>query len=303
MKVSFIKKIKSQWQLQAMIWPSIILLIIFAYIPMLGLIVVFQNYSPIEGFFNSPFVGLQNFQQFLGDSQFYQVMTNTLGISLLKLLFEFPGAIILAVLINELKDGLFKRFTQTVSYLPHFLAWTILGGMVISWLSSNGLLNNILMGLHLINKPILLMTQSGAYWWIATFSDLWKEVGWGTILYLAAMTGIDPTLYEAATVDGASRLRRIWSITLPGILPIISLMFVLSVSGIVGSNLDQTFMLQNTLNMSTSEVIDSFVYHTGLGNGSFSYAAAVGLFTSFVSIILLLLANFATKKIGKAEIF
>ncbi|MEH7479643.1 ABC transporter permease subunit [Neobacillus drentensis] len=296
-------KFMSQWQLQAMIWPSIILMILFAYIPMFGIIIVFQNYSPLDGFTGSEFVGFQNFQAFLGDKDFYNVLFNTLGISLVKLLVGFPAEIILALLINELRVGMFKKFAQTISYLPHFLSWVILGGMVISWLSAAGLVNNILMSLHIVSEPIEFLSNPNNYWGIATLSDIWKEVGWGTILYLAAMSGIDPTLYEAAKVDGAGKIRRIWHITLPGISQIVVLMLVLRVSGVLGSNFEQGLVLQNSLNMPRSEVLDLFVYHLGLGNGDFSYAAAIGLFTSVVSVILLLLANLATRKINKASIF
>lgn len=296
-------KFLSQWQLQVMIWPSIILMIIFSFIPMFGLIIAFQDYSPLSGFTGSEFVGLNNFKAFLGDQDFYNVLTNTLGISLLKLLIGFPLEIILAILINELRLGIFKKFSQTVSYLPHFLSWVILGGMIISWLSSAGLVNSLLLSLHVISQPISFLANPNAYWWVATYSDIWKEVGWGTILYLAAMSGIDPALYEAAKVDGAKKLRRIWHITLPGISNIIVLMFVLRVSSVLGSNLEQALVLQNSSNMHRSEVIDLYVYHLGLTQGDFSFATAVGIFSSVVSVILLLLANFVTKKINDSSIF
>jgi putative aldouronate transport system permease protein len=296
-------KFLSQWQLQVMIWPSIILMIIFSFIPMFGLIIAFQDYSPLSGFTGSEFVGLDNFKAFLGDQDFYNVLTNTLGISLLKLLIGFPLEIILAILINELRLGIFKKFSQTVSYLPHFLSWVILGGMIISWLSSAGLVNSLLLSLHVISQPISFLANPNAYWWVATYSDIWKEVGWGTILYLAAMSGIDPALYEAAKVDGAKKFRRIWHITLPGISNIIVLMFVLRVSSVLGSNLEQALVLQNSSNMHRSEVIDLYVYHLGLTQGDFSFATAVGIFSSVVSVILLLLANFVTKKINDSSIF
>jgi putative aldouronate transport system permease protein len=296
-------KFLSQWQLQVMIWPSIILMIIFSFIPMFGLIIAFQDYSPLSGFTGSEFVGLDNFKAFLGDQDFYNVLTNTLGISLLKLFIGFPLEIILAILINELRLGIFKKFSQTVSYLPHFLSWVILGGMIISWLSSAGLVNSLLLSLHVISQPISFLANPNAYWWVATYSDIWKEVGWGTILYLAAMSGIDPALYEAAKVDGAKKFRRIWHITLPGISNIIVLMFVLRVSSVLGSNLEQALVLQNSSNMHRSEVIDLYVYHLGLTQGDFSFATAVGIFSSVVSVILLLLANFVTKKINDSSIF
>jgi putative aldouronate transport system permease protein len=293
----------SQWQLQAMIWPSIILMIVFSFIPMLGLVIAFQDYNPFDGFTGSPFVGFDNFKAFLTDSDFYNVLLNTVAISLMKLFIGFPLEIVLAILINELRLSFFKKFTQTVSYLPHFLSWVILGGMIISWLDSAGLLNNLLLSLHVISRPIQFLANPNGYWWIATLSDIWKEVGWGTILYLAAMAGIDPSLYEAAKVDGAKKLQRIWHITLPGISHIITLMFVLRVGSIFGSNLEQALVLQNSSNMVKSQVIDSYVYSLGLAQGDFSFATAVGIFSSVVSVTLLLIANSLTKKINDSSIF
>lgn len=303
MKHSWRERWMSQWQLQAMVWPSILLMIIFSFIPMFGLVTAFQDYSPLSGFMDSDFVGFDNFTAFLHDPDFYNVLTNTLGISLLKLLIGFPLEIVLAILIYELRGGPFKRVTQTISYLPHFLSWVILGGMIISWLSSSGLVNSVLMSLHLIHSPIPFLTNPNAYWWVATLTDIWKEVGWGTILYLAAMAGIDPTLYEAAKVDGARKLKRIRYITLPGISHIIVLMFVLRVGSVLGSNLEQALVLQNSSNIHRSEVIDLYVYHLGLTQGDFSFATAVGIFSSVVSVILLLLANGLTRRINDTTIF
>jgi putative aldouronate transport system permease protein len=303
MNLRFKDRFRSQWQLQAMVWPGILLMIIFSFIPMFGLIIAFQDYSPLSGFINSEFVGLDNFKAFLGDGDFLNVLTNTLGISLLKLLIGFPLEIALAIMIKELRVGVFKRFSQTVSYLPHFLSWVILGGMFISWLSSSGLLNSLLISLHLTAEPIPFLTNANSYWWVATFSDIWKEVGWGTILYLAAMAGIDPSLYEAAKVDGAKKLKQIRYITLPGISQIIVLMFVLRVGSVLGSNLEQALVLQNGSNLHRSEVIDLYVYHLGLTQGDFSFATAVGIFSSVVSVILLLGANFLTKRVNDSSIF
>lgn len=299
----FKQKFLSQWELQAMAWPSIILMIIFNFVPMLGLIIAFQDYSPLSGFTGSDFVGLDNFKAFLGDKDFYNVLTNTLAISLMKLLIGFPLEIVLAIMINQIRLAFFKKFTQTISYLPHFLSWVILGGMITSWLSSSGLVNSFLLSAHLISEPLSFLSNVNAYWWIATLSDIWKEVGWGTILYLAAISGIDPSLYEAAKVDGAKFLKRIWYVTIPGIKHIIVLMFLLRVGSVLAANLDQTLVLQNSSNLLRSEVIDSYVYHLGLAQGDFSFATAVGIFSSVVSVTLLLIANFLTKKLSDSSIF
>lgn len=205
-------------------------------------------------------------------------------------------------MIYELRDGPFKRVIQTISYLPHFLSWIVLGGMLINWLSTTGLLNQILMALGMVDTPKNFLLDSGKYWWIASLSDTWKEAGWGTVLYLATMAGIDPTYYEAAKMDGAGRMRQIFSITLPLMKTIISLNFILTVSGLLKSNLDQTLVLMNSQNQVRAEVIDSYVYRMGMTQGDFSYATAVGLGVSVVSVILLVTANKITGKINEESV-
>lgn len=297
------KKRSGQWELQAMVWPAILLMLLFNFLPMFGLIIAFQDYSPMAGFSDSLFVGLANFKAFLTDKDFYNVLLNTFGISALKLLIGFPLEIILALMLNELRPGKFKKFSQTVSYLPHFLSWVILGGMMGAWLGSSGLLNNILMSLNIIDAPISFLGDASNYWLVATLSDIWKEVGWGTILYLAAISGINPGLYEAAKMDGAKKLEQIWHITLPGIKDIVILMFVLRIGSLFGSNLDQALVLQNPSNLMRSEIIDSYVYHLGMAQGDFSFATAVGIFSSIVAVTLLVIANVCTKKYNDSSIF
>lgn len=227
-------------------------------------------------------------------------MVNTLGISAIKLTLGFFVPIILAIMIYEIPWMPFKKIVQTLTYLPHFFSWIILGGMLISWMSTQGLFNEFFstFGFHSTTNHLL---EANQYWWIASLSDVWKEAGWGTILYLATMAGIDPTLYEAAEVDGASKLRRIWSITLPELSTMITLNLILSVSGLFNSNLDQTLVLQNSQNQPKSEVINSYVYRVGLSQGDFSYATAVGLGVSIISALLLVITNMATKKINDNE--
>ncbi|MNC42569.1 putative multiple-sugar transport system permease YteP [compost metagenome] len=201
-------------------------------------------------------------------------------------------------MIYELSGGRFKKIVQTISYLPHFLSWIVLGGMLIAWFSSSGMFNEIMLSLGLISKPVNILLDANKYWWIATLSDIWKEAGWGTILYLAIMSKIDPTYYEAAKIDGASRMRQIWNITLPNMKPIISLNLILTVSGLLGSNLDQTLVLMNSQNRVKAEVINSYVYRMGMTQGDFSYATAVGLGVSIVSVILLISANKVSSKLN-----
>jgi putative aldouronate transport system permease protein len=272
-------------------------MIIFNFIPIYGLVIAFKNYTVIDTIQNAQWVGLDNFKVIMNDKYFWQSVVNTLGISFLKLLFGFVLPIIIAVMIYELRDSVFKRVVQTISYLPHFLSWIILGGMLITWFSSNGMFNQLL-SLIGIQTQSNHMLDAGKYWWIASISDVWKEAGWGTILYLATMAKIDPTYYEAAKMDGASRLRQIWSITIPMIRNIISLNLILTISGLLNSNLDQTLVLMNSQNQPRSEVINSYVYRIGLMQGDFSYATAVGLGISVISLILLVVTNFVTKKLN-----
>ncbi len=291
----------SQWQLQWMVLPGIAFMIVFNYIPIYGIIIAFKNYTVVDSISSADWVGLENFKIIFEDAFFWEAVRNTLAISLLKLALGFFIPIALAIMIFEMKDGKLKKTIQTISYIPHFFSWIVLGGMLISWLSTSGFLNQVLMSLGVMDTGVNHLLEADRYWWIAVFSDLWKEVGWGTILYLAGMSKIDPTFYEAARMDGATKLTQIRKITLPLLTPIISLNLILAVSGILGSNLDQTLVLMNTQNQNKSEVINSFVYRMGITQGDFSYATAVGLGVSVISIILLLITNQVTKKMNNGR--
>lgn len=284
-----------QWQLQLMVVPGIVFMIIFNYIPIYGLVLAFKQYTVTDTIQGAPWVGMQNFQTIAQDPYFWASVVNTVGISVIKLTLGFFVPIILAIMIQEVPWAPFKKIVQTITYLPHFFSWIILGGMLVTWLSSHGLFNNFLalFGIHTAANHLLAANQ---YWWIASLSDVWKEAGWGTILYLATMSNIDPNLYEAAEVDGASKMQRIWYITLPELGPMITLNLILSVSGLFNSNLDQTLVLQNSQNQPRSEVINSYVYRVGLQQGDLSYATAVGLGVSIISAILLVVTNLITKK-------
>lgn len=284
-----------QWQLQLMVLPGIIFMVIFNYIPIYGLILAFKRYTVIDTISGAPWVGGENFQIIARDQYFWKAVVNTVGISAIKLALGFVIPIILAIMIYEVPWAPFKKIVQTLTYLPHFFSWIILGGMLVSWLATNGLFNNALgaIGVHSTSNHLL---EANQYWWIASLSDIWKEAGWGTILYLATMSGIDPSLYEAAEMDGASKMQRIWHITVPELSSMITLNFILAVSGLFGSNLDQTLVLQNSQNQPTSEVINSYVYRVGLMQGDLSYATAVGLGVSVISAFLLVVTNLITKR-------
>lgn len=296
-----LKKFYDQRQLHWMVLPGVAFMIVFNYIPIYGIIIAFKNYTIVDTMSSAPWVGLDNFKIIMEDSFFWEAVRNTLAISLMKLLLGFSIPIILAIMIFEMQDGRLKKVIQTVSYIPHFFSWIVLGGMMISWLSTNGFINQVLMALGLMDQGVNHLLDPDKYWWIAVLSDIWKEVGWGTILYLAGMSRIDPTFYEAARIDGASKLTQIRTITLPLLTPIISLNLILNVSGLLGSNLDQTLVLMNAQNQNKSEVINSFVYRMGLTQGNFSYATAVGLGISVISIILLILTDRMTRKMNNGR--
>ena len=296
-----LKKFYDQRQLHWMVLPGVAFMIVFNYIPIYGIIIAFKNYTIVDTVSSAPWVGLENFRIIMEDSFFWEAVRNTLAISLMKLFLGFAIPIILAVMIFEMRDGHLKKVIQTISYIPHFFSWIVLGGMLISWLSTNGFINQVMMSLGLMNQGVNHLLDPDKYWWIAVLSDLWKQVGWGTILYLAGMSRIDPTFYEAARIDGASKLTQIRTITLPLLAPIISLNLILNVSGLLGSNLDQTLVLMNAQNQNKSEVINSFVYRMGLTQGDFSYATAVGLGISVISIVLLVITDRITRKMNNGR--
>lgn len=293
-----LKRLGRQWELQTMVWPGVIFMVIFNFLPIYGLLIAFKRYTVLDTFDTAPWVGLDNFRIIVTDQFFWRAVGNTLGISLLSLTIGFLVPLFLAILMFELRTGLFKKVVQTISYMPHFLSWVVLGGMVVSWLSTQGLLNTILNGVGIpVGNPNWLLSQ-GYYWWIAVLSDIWKEAGWGTILYLATLTTIDPSYYEAAKIDGASRWQQMIRISIPMLAPIISLNLILTIAGLFGSNFDQAMVLMNTQNRPRAEVVSTYTFETGITQGDFSYATAVGLGISIVSAILLILANQLTRRLN-----
>lgn len=298
----WLKKLVSQRHIQIMALLGIAWMIIFNYIPMYGVIIAFKDYDIIRTISEAPWVGLEHFKEFLSDENFGYVMKNTLGISLIKLM-TFPLPIIFALFLNEVRILRFKRAIQTISYLPHFLSWVVLGGILATWLSDVGIINDILMALHLIDQPISYLAEPKYFWTIVITSDIWKELGWSAIIYLAAITGISPEMYEAATIDGAGRFQKMWYVTLPAIKGTISILFILAVSGVLNSNFDQILVLRNSLNDSASNVIDYYVYYTGISQGRYSYSAAIGLFKSVIALTLLLIANQVSKKLNDTSLF
>ncbi len=282
---------------------GVLWMIIFNFIPMYGVVIAFKDYSIIKPISDAPWVGFKYFKEFMQDENFWIVMKNTMGISFFKLAIGFPLPIIFALLLNEINSVRYKKIVQTISYLPHFLSWVILGGIMMTWLSDVGIINEILIALHIVKEPINYLAEPKYFWSIAIISDIWKELGWSAIIYLAAIAGVDQELYEAAKIDGAGRIRRITDITLPCIKPTIAILFVLAVSGVLNSNFDQILVLRNSLNASASDVIDIFVYRMGIQNGRYSYATAFGLLKSVVAFILLFGANKVMKKLTDTSLF
>ncbi|OXM15060.1 ABC transporter permease [Paenibacillus herberti] len=299
----WLRKIYSQRYLQVMALLGVAWMIIFNYIPMYGIIIAFKEFDIIFPVSQAPWVGLDQFKEFLGDDEVWNVVRNTLGISLIKLIIGFPLPILFALLLNEVRSVLFKKWIQTITYLPHFLSWVILGGILATWLADVGIINKVLLALNFIDTPITYLAEPKYFWTIIITSDIWKELGWSAIIYLAAISSVSTELYEAATIDGAGRTQKMWNITLPSIKGTITILFILAISGVLNSNFDQILVLRNSLNESASNVIDVYVYHTGLADGRYSYATAVGLLKSIIALGLLLGANYITKKMNETSLF
>ncbi len=311
-KKTFLQRLKEEKYLQFMALCGVVWMFIFNYAPMYGILIAFKkNYRITVPLFSRQFLksdwagsfGFQHFINFFKDEEFLPVMVNTLGISILKLLINFPLPIIFALFLNEIRSARFKKIVQTISYLPHFLSWVVLGGILSTWLGETGLLNELLVKMGFIEKGITFLAYPKYFWPIVVISDLWKELGWSAIIYLAAISGIDQEMYEAARVDGAGRFRQIFSITLPSIKGTITILFILAVGGLLNSNFDQIFVLWNPLNAERSNVIGIYTYNTAMRSMRYSYASAIGLFKSVVAFILLFIANKTTKKLNDTALF
>ncbi len=295
-----LKTIKSQKYLIFMSFPFLVWLLIFKYIPLWGWTMAFQQYMPGKSFFEQKWVGLKYFVSMFKDDLFYNAMRNTLAMSLLSLAFGFTLPIILAILINEIKGERFKKSVQTISYLPHFVSWVIVASIFNKLLTTDsGVVNNILVGLRIIEEPVQFMAKPELFWWIVTFADIWKELGWNSIIFLAAISSISPDLYESAMVDGASRFRRIWHITVPGILPTVMVILIMSIGNLINTGFERQFLMRNSLVRDFSDVLDLYILDYGVSAGRWAFGTAAGIFKSVVSIILVFLANtFSRRTMG-----
>ena len=295
-------KIKKNPELYLLMLLPLAFIIVFKLTPLYWLRMAFLEYNPFKGIAGSKYVGLEQFKRIFSDMDALRAMRNTLIISLYRFAVLFPAPIILAIMLNEVGSMRYKRTIQTMVYLPHFLSWVVAGSMLITLLSYNGGLVNEL--LRMVNiPPINFLSDKTKFRSILVISAAWKDVGWNSILYLAAITGIDPLLYEAAEIDGAGRLRKIWSITLPGIADTIVVLMLIRIGNMMASNMDQVLMLYNPLVYETGDVIDTYVYRQGISKMEYSFSTAVGLFNSVVGFILLMISNAISRKVADRSIW
>ncbi|WP_405083579.1 ABC transporter permease [Paenibacillus psychroresistens] len=298
--MSLMRRAITQWDIQLMIIPGFLLVLIFSYLPMYGVLTAFMDYDLFKGMLHSPWVGTKHFAMFFHSPDFWRIMRNTICISLLKLIVIFPAPIFLALVLNEVQSIFFKRVFQTISYLPHFLSWVIVAGFVGSMLSvDNGSVNILLQKLNITGEPINWLSVPEYFWAIIIGTNLWKDIGFSSIVYLAAIAGIDPHLYESAAIDGASRFKQIFTITLPSLMPIIMIFLILSIGNVLNAGFDDLYLLStNPIVRDVSEVIDTYVYRVGIQTSRYSYATAVGLFKAVLSVGLLTTANALARRFG-----
>lgn len=300
---SFWRSVLQQKYLYMMSIPFMIWLFVFNYLPLWGWTMAFQNYKPAKSFTDQEWVGLKNFAALFHDDMFYLVLRNTLAMSVMGLVAGFVFPIAFAILLNELRGMAFKRVVQTVSYLPHFVSWVVVAGIITKMLSiEGGIVNQVLVWLHIIDEPVQFMAKGNWFWGIVTASDVWKETGWNAIIYLAAITGIDKELYEASRVDGAGRFRQMWNITLPGIRSTIVVLFIMSIGNLLSIGFEKQMLLGNSLVTDYSQVLDLYALNYGIKTAHFSYGTAISMFNSVVSIILLFTVNGLFKKFAKESI-
>lgn len=301
-KISW-KEIKQQKVL--LFWSAIIVVygVIFYYLPLAGWVMAFQNYRPKDGLLHSQFIGLAKFQQLFSDITFIRTIRNTLAMGVINLVATFVTAIVFAILLNEIASKGGKKVVQTISYLPHFLSWIIVTGILHDALSGSGIVNELLLKLHVVDQPINFFAHTTYFWPIVAFANVWKETGWNAIIYLAAITAIDPSLYEAAAIDGAGRWAKIKHVTLPGIKPTIIILLLMNVGNVLNAGFEIQYLLGNGLVQSVSQTIDIYVLKWGISQSDYSIGTAAGIFKSLVSIVLIVIANQIAKHNGEERLF
>jgi len=275
--------------------PGILFFVIFKYIPLFGTVIAFQNYNLFKGLRGSPWVGLEHFKWMFSHYDFANILKNTILLGLYDILFAFTAPIVLALLLNEVRKAVYKKVVQTIIYAPHFLSWVIVSGIFIGILSPSSGVANVVLGWFGV-KPIYFLGEQSYIRTILVGSGLWRDIGWGTIIYLAALAGVNPELYEAAEMDGAGRWRQTVNITFPSLLPVITILFLLKIGDFLDYGFERVFVFQNPLNIRNSEILDTYIYKAGLRQMQYSYATAIGLFKSVVGLLLLMMANTLSKK-------
>lgn len=295
-------RILRNWQLYALISPVIAYYVLFQYVPMYGIQIAFKDFIATQGIWGSPWVGFEHFDRFFNSYYFWRLIKNTLGIGLYSLAIGFPIPIILALLMNEVRAERFKKFVQTITYAPHFLSTVVVVGMMMIFLSPRyGIINHFIEMVG--GQPINFMTEPSWFKSLYVLSDVWQTMGWSSIIYLAALAGIDNQLHEAARVDGATRLQRIWHINIPGIMPTIIILLILNMGSIMGIGFEKVLLMQNNLNMESSDIIATYVYRIGIQNAEYSFSAAIGLFNSVINFILLVVVNFISKRVSETSLW
>jgi putative aldouronate transport system permease protein len=297
------KRFIKQYRLQLIMIPMVIWAILIFYIPMMGNIIAFQDYSIGKGFFNSPWVGLEHFKSFLTNRYTLQLVRNTLAMSVMGLAFGTLAAVLLALIINEIRNKFFKTFLQTVSYIPHFISMAVCANVFIELLGRTGFINNFLINSGFVSQPFAFLEKEKLFWITMTLQIVWKEVGWNAIIYLAAIVGISNDVYEAAIVDGTTRLQRIIFITIPSILPTIIILLIMDSAKIFNGGFEQQLLMYNSNVMDYAEVINTYVYKRGMGAAQFSFATAVGMFQSIISVSLLVFINKFFKKVKEVSLW
>lgn len=302
-KKSFMKRLNDSKYLLLLFAPAAIYYILFEYGPMFGIVVAFKNYNTFLGVWASDWVGFKYFQLFIFENpDFLKLFRNTFLIGLYSLAWGFPAPIILALLLNELRSNLFKRVVQTISYLPHFVSNVVIASMVLLFLSPDGGLVNNLLGLFGVD-PIYFMSMPGLFRTVFVSSGIWQGIGWGTIIYLAALTTVDPHLYEAAELDGAGRWKKMWHVSIPGIVPIIIILLILNIGGLLGTGFEKVFLLYNPLIYETADIFSTYTYRVGIMQGNFSYATAIGIFNGVIGFVLIIGANYLARKTRETSLW
>ncbi|MDR1570062.1 MAG: ABC transporter permease subunit [Oscillospiraceae bacterium] len=310
-KPSLPQRLWRQRTMQLFALAGVAFLLIFSYAPMTGLLMAFKDFRFEKGFsgiFTADWVGLKWIREFVMDYNFSQLLRNTIVISVLKMICTFPVPILLAIAINEVKVSPVKRVVQTVSYLPYFISWVVVSGLCIQFLSSTGVVNTAMIKLGWIAKPLNLLSGKQYFWGLAVFTGIWKEMGWWSIIFLAAITSVDQAMYEAATIDGAGRLGRIRYITFPSIAPTVTVVLILALGnllggGLGGSTFEQSFLLGNTANRETSEIIQTYSFRMGMSKGRYSYATSIGMLQSIISVLLVFSSNAVAKRVSGRGLF